>query len=79
MAHVVITGWQPGLRKVGLAKLLRTQARLSLAQAHASVEQCLEGEDVVIGMNSMDEAEVLAREANALGAIAEVRHLEQQR
>lgn len=72
MTQVVITGWNVGLRKVALTKLLQKRAGLSLSVAKDAVDRCVDGETVVINLPSREDAEAFARDASALGAIVEL-------
>lgn len=71
VAHIILTGWLPGLQKVALTNLLHQQAGLSLAEANACFDRCLAGEPVTITMTSVIAAESLARAATRLGAVTE--------
>jgi ribosomal protein L7/L12 len=72
MSRVIITGWQPGLKKVSLSKLIRDRSGLRLSEAKACTDRCLDGEIVSIDLASADEAEQFAQEAARLGAIVQV-------
>jgi hypothetical protein len=72
MPTVVLTGWRPGLQKIALDKLLHYKYGLSLKDAFDSVNRCMDGERVPIYVNSLQEAENLAREATELGALVEI-------
>jgi hypothetical protein len=70
MAHVLITGWNPGLRKVALDRLLHEKAGLGLHEAHNCVTRLLSGEHVSITLPTLAAASALAEEARTLGAQA---------
>lgn len=73
MHEVVLTGWEIGLQKVNLTKLLRSEAGLSLREAKTTVDDFLAGNQVTIPMTSEVAAEELVRKAAALGALGQVR------
>ena len=70
MAFLLLTAWQPGLRKVALDRLLHQRAALGLREAHDCVSRLLAGEQVVIVMPDIQAAQAVAEEALALGAVA---------
>ncbi|HYU17078.1 MAG TPA: hypothetical protein VEQ11_00085 [Chloroflexota bacterium] len=72
MQRVLLTGWERGLRKVSLARLLQERAGLSLATAKGLVDRCLAGEIMTVELASIEDAEALVREAGRLGATAEL-------
>ena len=72
MTQVLITGWQPGLNKVALTKLLRERAGLTLAQAHDKVNRCLDGESVVIELPTAAAARAFVGDAGRLGAVVDI-------
>jgi ribosomal protein L7/L12 len=73
MPQVLILGWRPGLKSVSLIKLLQERTDYSLRMAKEIVDRCLEGETVEVEVATLTEAERLAHEADALGAITEVK------
>lgn len=79
MAEVLISGLTLALdrNRITFVKLLQRQACMSLPAAKESMERCVMGEAVVIAVQSLSAAEELAAEASRLGAIAEVRTVEQ--
>jgi len=78
MARVVFTGWNPGLQKVSLAKLLRSEASLSLKEAHEYVCRIMEREVVTVDMPTTEAAEDLVARAVSLGAIVTSSTVEQR-
>ena len=72
MVNVILTGWNPGLRKIDLTKLLQERADLSLGAAKACVDRLLGGEHVTVPVSTLAAAEQLVHDASSLGAIAEV-------
>ena len=76
MVNIIFDGWNPGLEKVQLNKLLRKRADLSLADAKDAVDRLLENEQVTVSVSSSDTAQQLVDEATALGAHCHVDELE---
>ena len=72
MLRVLLTGWQPGLDKVALTRVLRTRSGMTLSEAHACVGRLLADEVVVVETTNSDAAESLAAEASRLGAAAKI-------
>ena len=69
-AAIVLTGWDDGLDKVGLTRLLRDRGGLSLSRAKSAVDDLLAGHRVVVGLSKVNIAPLL-KQARALGAQAE--------
>lgn len=67
---IVLTGWDEGLDKVGLTRLLRDRGGLSLGRAKSAVDNLLAGYRVVVGLGKVNVAPLL-KQARALGAHAE--------
>jgi hypothetical protein len=72
MPRVLLTGWQPGLRKVQLTKLIQSRTSVSLRDAMGHTERILDGRTVAIELPTVAEARAFAREAQSLGVTAEV-------
>jgi hypothetical protein len=72
MTRVRISGWEEGLRKVALNKVLQRYLNISLAPAKTYVDRILSGEEVIVAVESRAVAETLVKEAGSLGALAEV-------
>ncbi len=68
---LLLSGWRPGLNKVALDKLLRDRTQLGLGEAFQCVHRLLDGEQVMIAMSSLSDAEQLAGEMSMIGAVAE--------
>ena len=79
MSQVMLTGWRPGLRKVALTKLLQQRAGLGLHAAKDYTDRLLAGEQVRVEIPLLAAAELLAREADALGVEAQVEAVPQHR
>lgn len=71
MIRVRLSGWNPGLNKVALTKLIREAADIPLNEAHDAVNRLLEGESVEFGILDAQVAQRLLDDARALGAKAE--------
>jgi hypothetical protein len=72
MPQVLLTGWNPGLRKVPLTKLIQSRASVSLKAAISQTERLLDGKPVTIDLPTIAEARDFVLQARALGAVAEV-------
>jgi hypothetical protein len=71
MAYTLLTGWNPGLRKVALDRLLHEKAGLSLREAYECDTRLLSGEQVSVAVPTLAAASTLAQEAKTLGAQAQ--------
>ena len=69
MFRVHITGYRPGLRKIG-TKAIRTRAELSLADAKRHTDAVLCKNETTVILATREAAERLAAELNELGADA---------
>lgn len=76
MAQVRVTGWESGLKKVSLTRLLQSSVRLDLITAKSYTDRILEGETVVLELPDFAQATALAEALEALGAVA--RAMEEQ-
>ncbi|MBM3573604.1 MAG: hypothetical protein FJX52_14790 [Alphaproteobacteria bacterium] len=65
-----MTGWQSGLDKVALTRLLRDRAGLSLSRAKAAVDDLLAGHHVIIGIGRAASVAKMRRDIQALGVVA---------
>lgn len=72
MTTVRLTGWQPGIRKISLTKLLQAKANLSLSAAKGMVDRVLEGHTALIELPSHVDVDAFISEIRALGALCEV-------
>ena len=68
MPIVEISGWRTGFRKISCTELLRDRAELSLQAAKAVTDRILDGERVIIAVESLEVASQLARQLSAIGA-----------
>jgi ribosomal protein L7/L12 len=72
MARIILSGWKSPFNKVGLNRLLRAKAGLSLGEAKHIVDNVLEGIEVPIDVDSRKLADELRNEATGLGAVCKV-------
>jgi hypothetical protein len=72
MQTVKISGWEPGLKKISLTKLLENSARKDLAEAKAIVDGLLEGRSFEISFEDNSAASAFVHEATLLGAKIEI-------
>lgn len=68
MPIVRVSGWEPGMRKISLTKLVQEGSGQSLAQAKAMVDQLLEGQPFEVGFDNEGAARSFADHATKLGA-----------
>ena len=72
MTKVLFKGWIYGLKKISLTKLFQQKARLSLKEAKEKTDALLDGETFFTETEDISQAEELAKEAMAIGAICEI-------
>jgi hypothetical protein len=68
---VRLKSWSPGLKKVGLTKLIREAADLPLNEAHDAVNRLLADEAVELTLPNKRDAQRFVDDARALGVQAE--------
>lgn len=68
MDKIILTGWNPGMNKVGLAKLLRDGCGLSLSDAKTKVDDILDGQIVEIERYPEKNSEEMLKKIMDLGA-----------
>jgi ribosomal protein L7/L12 len=73
MSTIKISGWQQGMRKISLTKLLQERGGLGVKEAKALVDNVLAGREAVLDLPTDHDADVVADEIRDLGAICEVR------
>ena len=71
MARVVFSGWDRGLSKIKLNKLLRQHCGMTLSAAKDAVDTLLEGRSIECETEDEDQAKRLAEKARALGVIVD--------
>src|SRR6267142_2544432 len=67
---VVIQGWQVGMRKISLTKILQSRCSIRLKEAKAAVDSIVAGERMEFGFETLKEARDFLEEASAVGAVA---------
>ena len=72
MSAAILTGWQPGLKKISLTQLIRAYTGYDLAQGKHCVDDLLEGKTVVLPELRKEQADIFVTEARKLGAICEI-------
>lgn len=72
MATVRLIGRKPGLLGIPLTRLIQREAGLTLKPAFERMNRFWEGEVVTIDFPTVEAAERFVREADAIGAIAEI-------
>lgn len=70
MPIVTVSGWEPGLRKISLTKLLQLSGGKDLGEAKAMVDALLEGRSFEINFHDEEAARTFAGQARTLGAQA---------
>ena len=71
MTIVRLRSWSPGLKKIGLTKLIREAANIPLDEAHDAVNRLLTGNVVDFTVPTEERARQLVLEIRAVGAEAE--------
>jgi ribosomal protein L7/L12 len=74
MTNIKLTGWQVGMRKISLTKLLQDKGGLSLANAKRVVDDILDGREVSLQLPAGEDANAVAAALRDLGAICDVQH-----
>ncbi len=69
MRDVLLVGWQDGLQKVKLNKLLQQYCGMSLSSAKSAVDQLLEGGSVKCRLCEPSLRDEFLEEARSLGAL----------
>jgi hypothetical protein len=67
MAKLILAGWKPGLKKISLTQLIRSQCGLSLADAKLQTDRLLDGERVEIELDDDCDVQEFASQAKRLG------------
>ena len=71
MVKVQLIGWERGLQKKALDKLIKVRAGLSLSVAKNCVDRLMDAETVVLEFADLEQANAFLKEARALGAVGE--------
>lgn len=69
MPQILFTGWNEGLQKIALDKLLRDCVPMRLAEAKRVVDRLLEGEEMLVAVDSEADAREIIIGARNAGAI----------
>jgi ribosomal protein L7/L12 len=72
MAELRIIGWKRELKKVSLDLYVRDHTTLSLREAKDSVDDIVGGKEFTFGELDTDNAELMRRELEALGAVCRI-------
>ncbi len=72
MVKVLITGWQVGLQKISMTKLIQEHTLLSLSQAKSVTDRVLNDEAVILSIDGYEEAENLVDHLKKIRANAQV-------
>ena len=72
MMKLRITGWRPGLLKVSMTLLLRSELDIALRPAKDITDSVLAGEIVELEIEDLDKATRLRRKLHELGADVEI-------
>jgi ribosomal protein L7/L12 len=73
MSFVQFEGWETGLDKIALNKLIRHYSELGLADAKDAVDRIVNGEKVTVPISSPSAAEELITAARGIGARCSLR------
>jgi ribosomal protein L7/L12 len=74
MQKVKIIGWEQGLKKISLTKLLQESAGKDLAEAKAMVDALIEGQPFEISFQQDADARAFLEGAKRLGAKVDLRN-----
>jgi hypothetical protein len=69
---VKLTGWTAELRKIAFVKLQIDYFQMSLNEAKTNVDNLLEGSEIEIEAESINQAQNFIQEAKQLGVICEI-------
>jgi ribosomal protein L7/L12 len=72
MSKVIITGWNPGLKKVSLTKVIRRHTGFGLARGKQCTDEILENKSVVFRNLERSTAERLLEDASECGAVGKI-------
>ena len=72
MPRLGIIGWQPGLKKISMTKLLREHLGLSLTEAKGATDKVLMGEAVWYFLEDPSKAEDLREALENIGAVVAI-------
>jgi hypothetical protein len=69
---VKLTGWREGMQKVSLTKLQKGYFQMSLREAKTNVDRLLDGKEIEIEVESINQAQSFIQEVKQLGVICEI-------
>ncbi len=72
MTKVLITGWQVGLQKISMTKIIQRYTALGLSDAKSVTDRVLDGKTIVLTVVRDEEAVELVENLKAVGADARV-------
>jgi len=72
MPTVKLIGWQKGLQKISLTKIIRKHTGYGLAEGKKCTDDVLDGKIVIIPNLNVEVAEKLVEEVRSVGVIAEI-------
>jgi len=70
VAEVIISSWNDGLQKIPMTKLIRQYTSLGLKDAKRCTDRVLDGEQVVLAVDSDQQAMQFVEQLSAIGAVA---------
>ena len=70
MPIVRVSGWEPGMRKISLTKLVQTSSGKDLTEAKAMVDALLAGQPFEVSFDNEEAARFFADQVKELGAEA---------
>lgn len=73
MNTIIVTGWNPGLDKISLTKIIRKHTGLGLAEGKQCTDQILDKQPVSFEKLSKSTAEVFLTELRGIGAVGEIK------
>ena len=72
MPKLSIIGWNDGLQKVSMTKILRSKSGLGLKESKAVTDAVLDGEVIDLEIEDSEIAKELAAELTKIGAIVKI-------
>ena len=71
MKKIIISGWRPGLDKIGLTKIIRKYTGIGLAEGKTYTDKILDGEIVVFDLIETNITDFL-KELSDVGVVAKI-------
>lgn len=69
---VKLMGWKEGMQKISLTKLQTKYFNISLKQAKSNVDGLLDGKNIEIDVESIEDARIFIKEARKIGVICHI-------